>query len=127
MPADSRTTSRRPRAGRPAAPPKGFRPNVRKRPPPPGKGQQILTALTSALPAKAKSPGRGGKGLAILGAGAGVAAALRNRGKLPGPLGRKAEPAGGAPAGDAVVTTVPDPQHQQTNGPAGTQPGSAAN
>ena len=58
----------------------------RRKPAPQSKGQQVLKALTSAVPAgkaanKAKSAGGKAptKGLALLGAAGGVAAFLKNR------------------------------------------------
>ena len=89
------------------------RPSLRRKPPQ-SKGQQILGALTSAIPAgkaasKAKSAGGKAptKGLALLGAAGGVAAFLKQRNA------KKAE-AGSVPVEPPVtpapsVTSVPEP------------------
>ena len=88
-------------------------PSLRRKPQPKSKGQQILGALTSAVPAgKAASTVKSGasktptKGLAILGAAGGLAAVLKSRGKLPFGGGSQPEPV--APPAPPV-TSVPEP------------------
>jgi hypothetical protein len=71
--------------GRSTAPTPRSRPSIRRKPQPQSKGQQVLKALTSAVPSgkaasKAKSAaGKPPKGLLVLGAAGGLAAALKKR------------------------------------------------
>jgi hypothetical protein len=87
------------------------RPSIRRKPQPQSKGQQVLKALTSAVPAgkaasKAKSAGNKAptKGLALLGAAGGAAALLKNR------KAKKAQQTEVVvPAPAPAVTSVPEP------------------
>jgi uncharacterized membrane protein len=93
------TTGRRvtPRSPRPTTPTRSSRPSFpgRRKAQPQSKGQQILGAVTKALPSaaaakKAKPTGKG-RNVALLGIAGGLAAAIKNRDKLP--FGKKSEPA----------------------------------
>ena len=92
------------------------RPSIRRKPQPQSKGQQVLKALTSAVPAgkaagKAKNAaGKPPKGLLVLGAAGGLAAALKNRKKLSSKLGgSQPEPMATEPVAPPSVTSVPEP------------------
>ena len=93
------------------------RPSIRRKPQPQSKGQQVLKALTSAVPAgkaagKAKNAaGKPPKGLLVLGAAGGLAAALKNRKKLSSKLGGGTEPqpVAAEPVVPPSVTSVPEP------------------
>ena len=112
-----RTTGRttgRPFAGTTSTP--RSRPSIRRKPQPQSKGQQVLKALTSAVPAgkaagKAKNAaGKPPKGLLVLGAAGGLAAALKNRKKLSSKLGgSQPEPMATEPVAPPSVTSVPEP------------------
>jgi hypothetical protein len=133
-----RTTAPRRTPGRPT-PAARTRPSIpgRRRRPPQSKGQQLLGALTKALPTgaagkaatKAKPSGKRVP-LAVLGAGA--AAAFTQRDKLAGLFGRKSEPQDSAPSFSTVTTTEPvTPGHaappvapvSPVDGEPGTTPG----
>ena len=115
-----RTTGRP--TGRFATPTRRSRPTIRRKPQPQSKGQQALKALTSALPAgqaagKAKSAaGKPPKGLLVLGAAGGIAAALKNRSKLSSKLGGSGstpDPVATEPVPAPSVTSVPEPSPVQ--------------
>ena len=80
------TTASPRRSARPAA---SRRPSVprRRKPQPPSKQQQIVGFVTKALPsaaaAKKVKPSGKGKNFALLGVAGGLAAAIKNRDKLP--------------------------------------------
>jgi hypothetical protein len=86
------------------------RPSIRRKPQPQSKGQQVLKALTSAVPAgkaagKAKKAGNKAptKGLALLGAAGGAAALLKNR------KAKKAQQTEVVVTPAPAVTSVPEP------------------
>ena len=111
--------------GRPTArfatPTPRTRPSIRRKPQPQSKGQQVFKALSSALPAgkaagKAKSAaGKPPKGLLVLGAAGGLAAALKNRSKLTSKFGGGStpEPVAAEPVPAPSVTSVPEPSPVQ--------------
>jgi Pyruvate/2-oxoacid:ferredoxin oxidoreductase gamma subunit len=114
MPTTTPRTTRR--AGSPRRTPVSttpYRPSLRRRKPEPqGKGQQLLAALTSAVPAgkaasKAKSAGAKTptKGLALLGAAGGVAAFLKSRSAKKA----QADAVPVEPVSAPAVTSVPEP------------------
>lgn len=103
------STGRRPQTTTPRS-----RPSIpgRRKPQPQSKGQQILKALTSAVPAgkaasKAKSAGSKAptKGIALLGLAGGVAAALKSRNAKKA----KADAVPVEPVAAPAVTSVPEP------------------
>jgi len=89
------------------------RPSIRRKPQPQSKGQQVLKALTSAVPTgkaagKARSAaGKPPKGLLILGAAGGLAAALKKRQSAKSQAAGTVTPAEPVPA--PSVTSVPEP------------------
>lgn len=138
-PKAAKTTPTPRRAGAPRARP-GAAPATRRtpglprrrKPAPESNAKKVLGAVTTALPSllekagtpakKAKPSSRkGGAGLAILGAGAGLAA-LRKSGKLPGKLGGQSAPEATIPVAQPVtpvvpVTPAPGPQGAVDGGP----------
>jgi hypothetical protein len=80
----ARTTQPAGRFGRSTAPTPRARPSIRRKPQPQSKGQQVLKALSSVPAGKAagkakNAAGKPPKGLLILGAAGGLAAALKKR------------------------------------------------
>lgn len=109
--------SRRPTPRATARPTPRARPSLplRRKPQPQSKGQQILGAVTKALPsaaaAKKVKPSGKGRNVALLGIAGGLAAAIKNRDKLRGK--KKDETVVAAPApGPEAVTVTPPITHQ---------------
>lgn len=123
-----RRTASRPSTGRRPTPrgprtttPTRTRPSLRRKPQPQSKGQQILGAVTKALPsaaaAKKVKPSGKGRNVALLGIAGGLAAAIKNRDKLRGKKNETMvqepvvvqEPAGGPDAVYVPPTVTPQP------------------
>jgi len=108
-----RSTSPAGRFGRSTTPTPRARPSIRRKPQPQSKGQQVLKALTSAMPAgkaasKAKSAaGKPPKGLLVLGAAGGIAAALKKRQNAKSQAAETVVATEPVPA--PSVTSVPEP------------------